>query len=81
MEDGARTVAAGDAIDALVGRPLGEVTDELVRRTLQHCNGNRTRTAQLLGIGVRTLFDRLQRGPTNAPSAAGIESRQPQETR
>jgi two-component system response regulator FlrC len=50
----------GDPIDALVGRKLDEVTDELVLRTLQHCNGNRTKTADVLGIGVRTLFNRLR---------------------
>ncbi|MBX3464809.1 MAG: sigma-54-dependent Fis family transcriptional regulator [Planctomycetes bacterium] len=44
----------------LLGRPLAEVERELVRRTLAHCGGNRTRTAQMLGIGVRTLFNRLQ---------------------
>ncbi len=51
---------AGDPIGALVGRTLDEVTDELVLRTLQRHNGNRTKTAEALGIGVRTLFNRLR---------------------
>ena len=50
----------GDPIGALVGRTLDEVTDELVLRTLQRHNGNRTKTAEALGIGVRTLFNRLR---------------------
>ncbi|HEX5051921.1 MAG TPA: sigma-54 dependent transcriptional regulator [Planctomycetota bacterium] len=49
-----------DPIAALVGRPLAEVERELVGRTLAHCGGNRRRTAELLGIGVRTLFNKLQ---------------------
>ena len=49
-----------DPFTFLVGRPLAEVEAELVRRTLQHCGGNRTRTAEVLGIGVRTLFNKLQ---------------------
>jgi DNA-binding NtrC family response regulator len=53
--------ASGDPIDALVGRTLHDVERQLVERTLERCNGNRTRTAQMLGIGVRTLFNRLQR--------------------
>ncbi len=53
-------IPAADPIAALVGRPLADVELELVRRTLAHCGGNRTRTAEVLGIGVRTLFNRLQ---------------------
>ena len=49
-----------DGFAALVGRPLAEIEAELVRRTLAHCGGNRTRTAEMLGIGVRTLFNKLQ---------------------
>ncbi len=49
-----------DPLGTLVGRSLAEVEDELVRRTLDHCGGNRTATAELLGIGVRTLFNKLQ---------------------
>ena len=49
-----------DPLAALVGRSLASVEEELLRRTLAHCGGNRTRTAELLGIGVRTLFNRLQ---------------------
>jgi len=51
---------ARDPVGALVGKKLGDVERELVRRTLAHCGGNRTRTAEMLGIGVRTLFNRLQ---------------------
>ncbi|MBZ0153723.1 MAG: sigma-54 dependent transcriptional regulator [Planctomycetes bacterium] len=49
-----------DPYSALVGRPLAVVEHELVRRTLAHNAGNRTRTAEMLGIGVRTLFNKLQ---------------------
>jgi len=53
-------LAVGDPYAALVGKPLAEVGDELVRRSLKHCGGNRKRTAEMLGISVRTLFNRLQ---------------------
>jgi len=49
-----------DPLASLVGRSLADVEHELVQRTLEHCAGNRTRTAELLGIGVRTLFNKLQ---------------------
>ena len=57
-----------DAIAALVGRTLDGVTDDLVMRTLQRCNGNRTKTAEMLGIGVRTLFNRLRELQQGSPS-------------
>jgi len=52
----AEPVTAG----ALVGRSIRDVEDELIRATLAHCGGNRTRSAELLGISVRTLFNRLR---------------------
>jgi two-component system response regulator HydG len=62
--------AVTDPFAALIGRPLAEVEAELVRRTLQQCGGNRTRTAELLGIGVRTLYNKLQ-----DPAGAGTPAR------
>jgi len=50
----------GDAIRALVGHRLDEVEQQLIRHTLEQCGGNRTRTAERLGIGVRTLFNKLK---------------------
>lgn len=49
-----------DPMGGLVGRPLAEVERELIQRTLAHCGGNRKRTAEQLGIGVRTLFNKLR---------------------
>ena len=43
-----------------VGRTLAEMERDLIRSTLDQCGGNRTRTAQVLGIGVRTLFNKLK---------------------
>jgi two-component system, response regulator FlrC len=59
-----------DPIGALVGRTLADVERELVQKTLAENGGNRTRTAAVLGIGVRTLFNKLQE-----PAAAGGERR------
>ena len=55
---------AVDPMQALVGRSLAEVERDLLQRTLQHNGGNRTRTAEMLGIGVRTLFNKLQEPTT-----------------
>ncbi|MCU0867412.1 MAG: sigma-54 dependent transcriptional regulator [Planctomycetes bacterium] len=59
---------AVDPVARLVGRSLAEVERELVQRTLVANGGNRTRTAEVLGIGVRTLFNKLQGSPAAAAS-------------
>jgi DNA-binding NtrC family response regulator len=58
-------LAVGDPYAVLIGKPLAEIEHELVRRCLQRCGGNRKRTAELLGISVRTLFNRLKGGATD----------------
>ena len=49
-----------DPLGGFVGRSIAEVERELIQRTLDHCGGNRKRTAEKLGIGVRTLFNKLK---------------------
>jgi len=46
-------------IAALVGRRVEEVERELIMETLSHCFGNRTRAAEILGISIRTLRNKL----------------------
>lgn len=66
--DAASTANAGDAPDTgaegeilpLVGRRLAEVERELLLGTLGFCQGNRTYAAQMLGISVRTMRNKLR---------------------
>jgi DNA-binding NtrC family response regulator len=41
-------------------RPWSEVEKELILATLAHVGGNRKRAAELIGIGERTLRNRLR---------------------
>ena len=43
----------------LVGRTVADVERELILETLRHCHGNRTHTANILGISIRTLRNKL----------------------
>lgn len=43
----------------LVGRTVEDVERELILDTLNHCLGNRTQAAQVLGISIRTLRNKL----------------------
>jgi len=45
---------------ALVGKTVSEVERELIIDTLDHCLGNRTHAATILGISIRTLRNKLK---------------------
>jgi two-component system response regulator FlrC len=53
------TLAAEQASRALVGRTVAEVERDLILETLKHCLGNRTHAANVLGISIRTLRNKL----------------------
>ena len=53
---------------ALVGRTVAEVERDLILDTLDHCLGNRTHAAKILGISIRTLRNKL-----NEYEAEGID--------
>lgn len=44
---------------AIVGRTVADVERELILDTLDHCLGNRTHAANILGISIRTLRNKL----------------------
>lgn len=46
-------------VAALVGRKMEEVERDLILETLGRCLGNRTRAAEILGISIRTLRNKL----------------------
>ena len=46
---------------SLVGRPLEEVEKQLIGRTLEMVDGNREKAAEMLGIGERTLYRKIQK--------------------
>jgi DNA-binding NtrC family response regulator len=56
---GSVTSPAADA-NALVGRTVAEVERDLILETLHHCFGNRTHAANILGISIRTLRNKLK---------------------
>ena len=49
-----------DVLQVRVGTPLSEVEQAYVRLTLKHTRNNKTRAAELLGLCLRTLHNKLQ---------------------
>jgi DNA-binding NtrC family response regulator len=59
--------AAEQVTRSLVGRTVADVERDLILETLKHCLGNRTHAANILGISIRTLRNKL-----NEYSAEGV---------
>jgi DNA-binding NtrC family response regulator len=57
---GAIAAAASAAGVPLVGKTVAEVERDLIIDTLDHCLGNRTHAAKILGISIRTLRNKLK---------------------
>jgi DNA-binding NtrC family response regulator len=55
-QSGAESADSG----GLVGRTVAEVERRLIIDTLQHCLGNRTHAANILGISIRTMRNKLR---------------------
>src|SRR3954470_16195098 len=60
-------MAAETVTRALVGRTVADVERDLILETLKHCLGNRTHAANILGISIRTLRNKL-----NESSSDGV---------
>ncbi|BCM85671.1 sigma-54-dependent transcriptional regulator [Methylobacterium indicum] len=73
----ARAVQTAEAVTrGFVGRSLADVERDLILDTLDHCLGNRTHAAKILGISIRTLRNKL-----NEYTGAGIAVAEPGQTR
>jgi DNA-binding NtrC family response regulator len=56
----AASLAAETAQRAFVGQTVAEMEQQLIIDTLSHCLGNRTHAANILGISIRTLRNKLK---------------------
>jgi DNA-binding NtrC family response regulator len=73
----ARAAQTAEALTrSLVGHTVADVERELILDTLDHCLGNRTHAAKILGISIRTLRNKL-----GEYTAAGISVAEPGQAR
>lgn len=54
-----QTLENPGGVEALVGRTIADVERDMILNTLDHCLGNRTHAANILGISIRTLRNKL----------------------
>jgi len=55
-----REVSETPSITVTIGTPLSVAARELILSTLEYCGGERKRTAEMLGICTKTLYNRLR---------------------
>lgn len=63
---------SGGGIAALAGHTVHEVERQLICETLKRTDNNRTRAAEMLGISVRTLRNKLAEYRANGTVEAGV---------
>lgn len=62
--------SAGDCVVVRLGSRLSDAERSLIFATLEHCGGNKTRAAEVLGVSLKTLYNRLneyQAGRVDGP--------------
>lgn len=64
------------AVENLIGRTIADVERDMILNTLEHCIGNRTHAANILGISIRTLRNKLSQykdeGIDIPPAVGGV---------
>ena len=70
-----------ESVDFSQDMPLEEVEKNHILRTLTYNHGNKTKTAQSLGITIKTLYNKLHRyGIIQSASGATLDATTPEET-
>ncbi len=73
VESGTGESASGSPAHVLIGRTVADVERDLIIGTLSHCLGNRTQAANILGISIRTLRNKLNLYTDEGISASQVK--------
>lgn len=55
-----KTLLVNDTLNFPIGIPLADAQREFILATLKHFRGNKRQTAEILGISLKTLYNRLR---------------------
>src|ERR1700692_4506533 len=67
-----------DAVRLGVGTTVGEAEKMLILKTLESTSNNKTRAAEILGISLKTLHNKLKEYGSSAADAAPVKEEEPQ---
>lgn len=59
QDDAGQALQNKSGVESLIGKTMAEVERDMIVNTLEHCVGNRTHAANILGISIRTLRNKL----------------------
>jgi len=68
-------LAEGPVLSVRVGASIAEVERLLIIATLEHCGGHKEKTAEVLGVSLKTLYNRLREYGRAASSAESMGPR------
>jgi DNA-binding NtrC family response regulator len=70
----APSVRSGSSLQFAIGTPLEAMEREMIMATLEHCRGHKRETAELLGVSLKTLYNRLNeyRAKSTDDTAAAV---------
>ncbi len=60
IENALQSTDEHDEITVKIGTPLGEIEQRVTMATLAHCGNVKKRAAEVLGISLKTLYNRLE---------------------
>jgi len=72
-DDFERSSAFKDSAGIEPGRAIRDVERELIVKTLKHFDGNKKAAARMLGVSLKTLYNRLNEYRASAPDSANCE--------
>lgn len=64
--------ASGECLQIPVGTPLAEIERRAIYATLDLCEGNKRRCAEMLGVSLKTLYNRLAEYQSGEPQTATV---------
>ncbi len=70
---GKNTLVSEGEVKNMVGKALADVEREAILQTLEHCEGDKTHAAIILGVSIRTLHIKLQQYMDEGASIATAE--------
>ena len=68
--DQRRVLAEGPTFDTWKGQTLEEIERRAIEQALRHCGNDKTRAAKLLGVSVKTVYNKLTRYRTDGRNAS-----------
>ena len=55
------TPGSGNLVNSLVGMSLEDIERRAIIETLEHCQGNRNKAAEMLGVSLKSVYNKVKK--------------------